>query len=125
MAPLEDDPGTWGEAMRIIRAGFEWLASFSGLAVPALAGAVIGALKSEPRKKGRRKFIWSILMSAACGCGLAPLFGHLFSIPDPVASSLAFFLGIWGLEGIEVVQHALKHRVGVDHEEDRPHDEQE
>lgn len=98
--------------MRFIKACFDWFTSFSGLAVPALAGAVVGAFKEDRRRRGKRKLIWSVLMSAACGCGLAPLFGHLFGIPDPVASSLAFFLGVWGLEGIEVVQNVLRSKVG-------------
>ena len=97
--------------MNLVKSCFEWFASFSSLAVPALAGAVIGAFKEERRKHGRRKLISTIIMSAVVGCGLAPLFAHIFGIPDPVASSLAFFLGIWGLEGIEVVQHALRSRV--------------
>ena len=98
--------------MRFIKSCFEWLTSFSSLAVPALAGAVVGAFKEDRRKRGSRKLVWSVLMSAACGCGLAPLFAHLFGIPAPVASSLAFFLGIWGLEGIEVVQNVLRSKVG-------------
>lgn len=112
MSPLEDDLNLWEAAMRFIKSCFEWFASFSSLAIPALAGAVVGAFKQERRKRGKRKLILSVLMSAACGCGLAPLFAHLFGIPDPVASSLAFFLGVWGLEGIEVVQNVLRSRVG-------------
>jgi peptidoglycan/LPS O-acetylase OafA/YrhL len=79
---------------------------------PLLAGAVVGAFRKERRKRGKRKLILSVLMSAMCGCGLAPLFAHVFSIPDPVASSLAFFLGVWGLEGIDVVQNVLRFRFG-------------
>ena len=116
MTPMQNDPSGWEWFVSCIKDGFGWLASFSSLLVPALAGAVVGAFKEERRKRGRRKLIWSVIMSAACGCGLPPLFGHLFSIPDPAASSLAFFLGIWGMEGIEVVHHALLHRVGVEHE---------
>lgn len=112
MAPMEDDPNVWEESVRVLKSLFDWFTSFSGLLVPALAGAVIGAFKEERRKRGKRKLFLSILMSAACGCGLTPLFGHVFSIPAPVAASLAFFLGIWGLEGIEVVQSVLRSKVG-------------
>ena len=111
MSPFEEDLTTLEAVMNFVKVCLEWLAGFSSLAVPALAGAVVGTFKEERRKHGRRKLIFSILMSAACGCGLAPLFAHIFGFPDPVASSLAFFLGIWGLEGIEVVQHVLRSRV--------------
>ena len=98
--------------MRFFKSCFEWFASFSGLVVPALAGAVVGAFKEKRRKHGRGKVICSILMSAACGCGLTPLFAHVFGIPDAVASSLAFFLGFWGMEGVKVVQNALRSKAG-------------
>lgn len=127
MSPIEDDPNTWEAVMRFVKSCFEWFASFSSLAIPALAGAVVGAFKQERRRRGKRKLILSVLMSAACGCGLAPLFGHLFGIPDPVASSLAFFLGVWGLEGIEVVQNVLRSKVGDQgsrHDQPDPGDEQ-
>lgn len=123
MSPLEDDPTIWEAVMRFIKSCFEWFASFSGLVVPALAGAVVGAFKEDRRKSGRRKLLFSIFMSAACGCGLAPLFAHLFGMPATVASSLAFFLGIWGLEGIEVVQNVIRSRSGANRDNSTSHDE--
>lgn len=127
MSQMENDPNTLETVMRFIKSIFDWAMSFSSLAVPALAGAVVGAFKEERRKYGRGKLISSIVMSAACGCGLAPLFAHFLGIPAPVASSLAFFLGVWGLAGIEVVQNVLRSRIGMDSghdpdqgEKDRP-----
>jgi hypothetical protein len=117
MSPMEDDPNAWEAVMRFVKSCFEWFASFSSLVIPALAGAVVGAFKEERRRRGKRKLILSVLMSAACGCGLAPLFAHIFGIPDPVASSLAFFLGVWGLEGIDVVQNVFRSRFGEQDEQ--------
>ncbi len=112
MAPIENNPDGMEAVMRAIKAAFEWFASFSGLVIPALAGAVVGAFRQDRRKRGRRLLISSIVMSAACGCGLAPLISHLLSLPPNVASSLAFFLGIWGLKGLEVVEHVVRSKAG-------------
>jgi len=112
MTPVEDDVTIWEAAMRFIKSGFSWLGFFSGLAVPAVAGAIIGTIRHDRRSRVKKKMLPSIAISAMCGCGLAPLFAHLFGIPDSAAASLAFFLGIWGLEGIDVVQHILRSKVG-------------
>ena len=111
MTPMEDDPSFLEAPMRFLKSCFEWFASFSGLAVPALVGASIGEFRDKRRKSAKRKLVCSILMSAAVGCGLTPLFAHIFGIPDPVASSLSFFLGVWGLEGVDVVQDWFRSKV--------------
>lgn len=112
MTPVEDDTTIWEAIMRFIKSSFGWFGSFSGLAIPAFAGAIIGTLRQDRRKRVKKKIVPSIVISAVSGCGLAPLFAHLFGIPDSAASSLAFFLGIWGLEGIEVAQHVLRSKAG-------------
>ena len=116
MAPVDDNPNELEEVMQHIKAFFTWFATFSGLIVPALAGAVVGAFKQNRRNIGWRKLLVSVFMSAACGCGLTPLFAHMLGMPEPIAASLAFFLGVWGLEGIEVVQYVLRSRLGDNRE---------
>ena len=118
MAAMENDPDNWEAVMRFIKSWLEELAVFSSLVVPALAGAVIAALKQERRRRGTRKLFLSIIMSALCGCGLTPLFAHVFGIPALVSSSLAFFLGIWGLEGVDVVQNVLRSKAGEERQGD-------
>lgn len=123
MAALENDPNTWEAIMRFLKSLAESLASFSAFTVPALAGAVIGVLRRDRRRKGKRLLVSSIVMSWIVGCGLTPLFAHVFGVPDGVASSLAFFLGVWGLEGLDILWTAFKSKVGENNSGTPPPDD--
>lgn len=112
MTPMEDDTTVWEAIIRLLKVGLGWLGLFSGLVAPAVVGAIIGALRQDRRSRVRKKMFPSIAISAVCGYELAPLFAHLFNIPDSAAASLAFFLGIWGLEIIDVMQHVLRAKAG-------------
>lgn len=107
------DPEALEEIMLFVKTCIAWLSSFFGLAIPAFFGAAVGAYKDRHYERGMRKLVCSVLMSAACGCGLTPLFAYVFSLPDTVSSSLAFFLGVWGLEGIETIQGMLRAKINA------------
>lgn len=106
-------PDALEDVMIFFRTCITWLSSFFGLAVPAFFGAAVGAYKDGHHERGMRKLVCSVLMSAACGCGLTPLFAYVFSLPDTVSSSLAFFLGVWGLEGIEAAQNMVRAKINA------------
>ena len=114
MTPMEDDPNVWEAAMRIFRMLHDSVGSFFVYAMPAFVGAVVGAFRKDRRKKKKRLLVLSILMSWLVGCGITPLFAHVFGIPETVAGSLAFFLGYWGIEGLDVLWAMLKQRAGAD-----------
>lgn len=123
MAPLREDPGEWEAVMRFIKSIIDWLLSspFAGLTIPAFFGAFIGRyrayLKNNRRVISKLEFIGSVVMSAVVGCGLTPLFAHIADLPDNVATSLAFFLGFWGLRSIDF----LNTKIGI--HDDAPHDD--
>jgi hypothetical protein len=114
MSPIEDD--TLEAAMRILRMLQDSLGSFFLYACPALVGAVVGAFRKDRRRKKKRLLVLSIIMSWLVGCGITPLFAHVFGIPDTVADSLAFFLGVWGLEGLDVLWAMLRRKAGASDE---------
>ena len=109
----ENDPNAWESVMRFCKSLFGNLAVFSAFFLPAFLGAVVGVLRKDRRKK-RRRVIVSILMSCVVGCGVTPLFAHIGGIPEAVSQSLAFFLGYWGVEGIESMRAGVKKRIGVE-----------
>jgi energy-converting hydrogenase Eha subunit A len=101
---MEDDPNIWEALMRILKMLHESMSSFFMYALPAFVGAVIGVLRKDRRKGARKRFlVLSIIMSWMVGCGITPLFAHVFGIPENAAGSLAFFLGVYGVRGLDVL----------------------
>ena len=99
--------------MRFLKSLFGNMTVFSAFFGPAFLGAVVSAMRNDRRhKKGR--IVASILMSGVVGCGLTPLFAHVCGFPDAVSQSLAFFLGFWGVEGIDAMRTGIKKRMGVE-----------
>ena len=116
MTPMGDDPNVWEAAMRILRLLQDSVGSFFVYALPAFIGAVVGAFRKDRRRKRKRLLVLSIFMSWLVGCGITPLFAHVFDIPETTAGSLAFFLGVWGIEGLDVLWAVLRRRAGADGE---------
>ena len=114
MTPMEDDPTFWEAVMRLFRMLHDSVGSFFVYALPAFIGAVVGAFRKDRRRKKKRLLVLSIVMSWLVGCGITPLFAHVFGIPETVAGSLAFFLGVWGIEGLDVLWAMLKQRAGAE-----------
>ena len=85
MAPVEDDPELWKQFLKGLRQAGESLAYIVPFLAPALIGAVLRAVRTERRAKGKWYWVNLILWSGLAGAGLTPLFLHLLQIPDSVA----------------------------------------
>jgi hypothetical protein len=123
MTPMGEDPNVGEAALRALRMLHESVGSFFVYALPAFIGAIVGACRKDRRKKKKRLLVLSFVMSWLVGCGITPLFAHVFGIPENTAQSLAFFLGVWGIEGLDVLWGAFRNRAAG--KESRPGDEEE
>jgi hypothetical protein len=97
--------------MRILSSLFDRLNV--AVLISAVAGALIGAMRKDRRNKGCREIIKSVLASAAVGYWLHPLCIHFIGDhSEALNSSVAFFLGVWGIKGYEMAEYAIRRRLG-------------
>lgn len=102
----------WSSIICWFRKLFSGMEVYLPLIVPAFAGAVLGTLRGN-RRRSTRAWIGRIVMCALSGLLFAPLFNHVFGIPDAVAVSAASFLAFVGVDGLDGIWRALKARGGV------------
>lgn len=107
MTPLEDDPGIWAALMRLLRPIGDSMAYVMPFLAPAFLGALLGAWRGDRRNKGRWHWLSLVAWSMAAGAGFAPLFMHLFGLPESVAGSAACALAFFGKDGTDMIRRVL------------------
>ena len=87
------------------------LAGFLVFLIPALVGALVDAVRKD-RRMNKRQFVFTIVVSTVAGCGLTPLFAHVFEIPELVAPSLACFIAMYWQRASDTLWLYFKKRAG-------------
>ena len=112
MSPMEDDPTLWEAAMRTFKELYLWILNPPALLLPAVAGAFVGLLREEKRKRTKGQWISRLFMSALVGFWLTPLVSHTLSWPNDISQAVAFFLGLCGQDLVDVLQYRIQRKIG-------------
>ena len=88
------------------------LAGFMVFLIPSFVGAMIDAVRKD-RRMNRRQFIFTVIVSTVAGCGLTPLFAHVFGIPEMVAPSLACFIAMYWQRASDTLWIYFKRKAGA------------